>query len=190
MKQRVHKPGFRRALAVAVISAMAVLPASALGAEPISEQSHFVGTHAGLDFCGVTVDEVFKGTVTRTAFFDNDGNFVRFQETFSGQSVFTASNGKSVTLTFAQRFSTPPLIIDEQAGTLTFVFTITGLSEQLRAAQGGVLIHDVGLLTFAQTFDLATGKFISGEVVALNGPHDDLESGFTAFCEAFRQALA
>ena len=174
----------------AALAAATVVSARAFGAQPISEHSHFAGTHAGLDLCGVAVDEVFRGTVTSTAFFDADGNFVRFQQNFSGQSVFTASNGKSVTFTFAQRFSSPPLIIDEEAGTSTFVFTITGMSEQLRATHGGVLTHDVGLLTFAQTFDLETGTFISGDVVALNGPHDDVESGFTSFCEAVTQTLA
>jgi len=178
------------AISAALIAAAAVVPARAFSAQPISEHFLLAGEHEGLDFCGVTVDEVFRGTFTRIAFFDNNGNFVRFQETASGTSIFTAANGKSVTLTFAQRFSAPPLIIDEQAGTSTYVFTITGMLAQLRAAQGGVLIRDAGLLTFAITFDLETGAFISNEVVALNGPHPELESGFTALCEAFTQALA
>jgi hypothetical protein len=92
-------------------------------------------------------------------------------------------------LTFAQRFSAPALIVDEQAGTSTYVFTITGMLDQLRAGQGGVLIRDAGLLTFAITFDLETGAFVSNEAVALNGPHPELESGFTALCEAFTLAL-
>jgi hypothetical protein len=190
MKHRVNKPSFRRALVLAVITVLAVLPASAFGAQPISDHYRLVGEHEGLNQCGLTVDEVFKGVFTNTVFLDNEGNFVRAQQTASGTSIFTAANGKSVTVHFAQRSSNPPFIIDEQARTLTFVFTITGMPSQLRATHGGVLTQDVGLLTFAQTFDLETGTFISGEIVALNGPHDDLESGFTAFCEAFTQALA
>ena len=178
------------AVAAALVAAAAALPARAFSAQPITEHFLLAGEHEDLDFCGVTVDEVFRGTFTRIAFFDNDGNFVRFQETASGTSTFTAANGKSVTLTFAQRFSTPALIVDAQAGTYTYVFTITGMLDQLRAAPGGVLTRDAGLLTFAINFDLETDAFISNEVVALNGPHPELESGFTALCEVFTQALA
>jgi hypothetical protein len=177
-------------VAAVLVVAAAVLPARAFSAQPISQHFLLAGEHEDLDFCDVTVDEVFRGTFTRIAFFDNDGNFVRFQETASGTSTFTAPNGKSVTLTFAQRFTAPALIVDEQAGTYTYVFTIAGVLDQLRAAQGGVLIRDAGLLTFAITFDLETDAFISNEVVTLDGPHPELESGFTAFCDAFTKVLA
>jgi hypothetical protein len=176
-------------VATVLSAAASVRPAPALSAQPATEHFFVAGEHQDLDFCGVTVEEVFRGTFTRIAFFDDDGNFVRFQETASGTSTFTAANGKSVTLTFAQRFSAPTLVVDEQAGTYTYVFTITGMLDQLRASQGGVLIRDAGLLTFAITFDLETDAFISNEVVALSGPHPELESGFTALCQAFTQAL-
>jgi hypothetical protein len=182
----------RRALLVGFVLLLgtAVLPASATGVPPTREHYRLVGVHEDLVYCGLTVDETFKGVFTNHAFFDSDGNFVRFQGTAAGSSTFTAANGKSVIVTFAQRMTNPELIIDEAAGTSTFVFTITGLSDQLRAAAGGVLTLDAGLLTFAITFDLETGAFISNQVIALHGPHPEIDTGFTALCEAFVAALA
>ena len=45
-------------------------------------------------------------------------------------------------------------------------------------------------MTFADTFDLETGDFISSEVVINKEPHLDLDSDFALFCEVVTEALA
>jgi hypothetical protein len=45
------------------------------------------------------------------------------------------------------------------------------------------------VITFADTFDLETGEFISSETI-VNGPHPEAESDFTLFCEVITGALA
>jgi len=53
-----------------------------------------------------------------------------------------------------------------------------------------VLLRDAGVISFANTFDLETGDFISFEVTVNNGPHPEADSDFTLFCETLTAALA
>ena len=78
---------------MALVTALTVLPASALGAKPDIFHTHFVDTEEGVDVCGVIVDIVSEGVFTDKAFFDKEGNFVRFNSTASAMSTLTAENG-------------------------------------------------------------------------------------------------
>jgi hypothetical protein len=84
----------------------------------------------------------------------------------------------------------PDAVIDETAGTVTTLFTLKGLATKLQTANGPVLLRDVGLVTATATLDLDTDELISFEVLVVRGPHPDLESNFTLFCEVFTEALA
>jgi hypothetical protein len=179
-----------RALLLALITALAVLPASAFGAKPEIFHAHFLDTEEDVDVCGVIVDVVAEGVFTDKAFFDKEGNFVRFVSTASGKVTLTAENGKSVIIQFAQQFIEAEPIVDEEAGTITFVFTFKGLPEKIQTAHGPVLLRDAGILTFADTFDLETGEFISSEIIVNKGPHPEADSDFTLFCEVISEALA
>jgi hypothetical protein len=44
--------------------------------------------------------------------------------------------------------------------------------------------------TFADTFDLNTGDFISGEILVNSGPHPEADSDFVLFCEVITAALS
>jgi hypothetical protein len=61
-------------------------------------------------------------------------------------------------------------VVDE-AGTITFLASSKGLPEQIKTPSGPVLTRDAGIITFADTFDLETGEFISSELVLMKGPH-------------------
>lgn len=50
-------------------------------------------------------------------------------------------------------------------------------------------LRDAGIATFVDTFDLETGDLISSEVI-VEGPHAELDSDFTLFCEVITEALA
>ena len=186
----MSRPTWIRAFVVALIAAFVVLPASALGAKPEIFHANFLDTEEDADVCGITVDIVAEGVFTDKAFFDNDGNLVRFQSTSSAKITFTAENGKSVINQFSQQYVEAEPIIDEAAGTITFVFSFKGLPELLRTPQGPVLLRDAGLITFADTFDLDTEELLSSEILVNRGPHPDADSDFTLFCEVITEALA
>lgn len=81
-------------------------------------------------------------------------------------------------------------IIDEEAGTITFLTSPIGLPEKIQTANGPVLLRDAGVITFADTFDLETGEFLSSETIVNKGPHPEADSDFTLFCEVITGALA
>jgi hypothetical protein len=75
-------------------------------------------------------------------------------------------------------------------GSLTFVDTFKGVAEQMKTPDGTVLLLDAGLISYALTFDLDTGEFISFEILVNNGPHPEVESDFMLFCEVLTDVLA
>jgi hypothetical protein len=91
---------------------------------------------------------------------------------------------------FANQYVETEPIVDETAGTITFVYSFKGLPEVLRTPQGPVLLRDAGLITFSDTFDLETEEFLSSEILVNRGPHPDADSDFTLFCEVISEALA
>jgi hypothetical protein len=97
-------------------------------------------------------------------------------------------NGKSVVISSAGLISGPAPIVDEEAGTITFLTSFKGLPEKIQTANGPVLLRDAGFVTFADTFDLETGEFISSEIT-VKGPHPELDSDFTLFCEVISEEL-
>lgn len=183
------RPTLVRTLLLGLVAMLAVFPATALGAKPEIFHTHFIDTDEDVDVCGVIVDVVSEGVFTDKAFFDKEGNFVRFMSTASATTTFTAANGNSVTIQNAGQFTDVAPLIDEEAGTITFFTTFKGLPEKIGTPQGPVLLRDAGVITFVGTFNLETGAFISSDVI-IKGPHPEAESDFTLFCEVITEALA
>jgi hypothetical protein len=185
----MSRPRMLRAGVVALVVALLVVPASALGAKPEIFHAHFLDTDEDVDVCGVIVDIVSEGVFTDKAFFDKEGNFVRFMSTSSAKTTLTAENGKSVIIQNAQQFTDAEPLVDEEAGTITFITTFKGLPEKIMTAHGPVLLRDAGVISFVDTFDLETGEFLSSGVI-VKGPHPEADSDFTLFCEVISEALA
>jgi hypothetical protein len=179
------RPTLARALLVALITALAVLPASAFGAKPIEQfHDHFTESFSD-EICGIPVD--VDVVVTDNFFLYADESF---KDTSSFMSTFTNPvNGESVVISSAGLVSGPPPIVDEEAGTITFLTSFKGLPEKIQTANGSVLLRDAGIITFADTFDLETGEFISSEITVNRGPHPEADSDFTLFCEVISEAL-
>jgi hypothetical protein len=177
------RPTVVRALLVA-LTVLAVLPASALGAKPVEQfHDHFTESFSD-EICGIPVDVDL--VVTDNFFLYADDSF---KDTSSFMATFTNPvNGKSVVVSSAGLVSGPAPIVDEEAGTITFFTTFKGLPERIQTANGPVLLRDAGFVTFADTFDLETGEFISSEIT-VKGPHPELDSDFTLFCEVISEAL-
>jgi hypothetical protein len=174
-----------RTLLVALITALAVLPGSALGGKPVEQfHDHFTESFSD-EICGIPVDVDL--VVTDNFFLYADDSF---KDTSSFMATFTnPANGKSVVISSAGLVSGPAPLVDEEAGTITFFTSFKGLPEKIQTANGRVLLRDAGVVTFADTFDLETGEFISSEITVNKGPHPELDSDFTLFCEVISEAL-
>jgi hypothetical protein len=174
-----------RTLLVALITALAVLPGSALGGKPVEQfHDHFTESFSD-EICGIPVDVDL--VVTDNFFLYADDSF---KDTSSFMATFTnPANGKSVVISSAGLVSGPAPLVDEEAGTITFFTSFKGLPEKIQTANGRVLLRDAGVVTFADTFDLETGDFISSEITVNKGPHPELDSDFTLFCEVVSEAL-
>jgi hypothetical protein len=172
-------------LLVALITALAVLPGSALGGKPVEQfHDHFTESFSD-EICGIPVDVDL--VVTDNFFLYADDSF---KDTSSFMATFTnPANGKSVVISSAGLVSGPAPLVDEEAGTITFFTSFKGLPEKIQTANGRVLLRDAGFVTFADTFDLETGDFISSEITVNKGPHPELDSDFTLFCEVISEAL-
>jgi hypothetical protein len=181
----MSRPTFVRALVAALITVFAVLPGTASGAKPVEQfHDHFTDSFSD-EICGIAVDVDL--VVTDNFFLYADGTF---KDTSSFRATFTnPENGKSVVVSSAGQVTGPPPIVDEEAGTITFLVSFKGLPEKIQTAQGPVRLRDAGVITFADTFDLETGEFISSETI-VKGPHPEADSDFTLFCEVITGALA
>jgi len=171
-----------RAILTALVVVLA-LPGAVLAAKPIAAfHDHFTDSFSG-DICGIPVN--INVVVTDNFFLYADDSF---KDTSSAMQTFTnTDNGRSVVLSSAGNVQGTALI-DEQAGTITFVTTYRGLPEKIQTARGAVLLRDAGVISFADTFDLQTGDFLGSEVT-VKGPHPEADSGFVAFCQVITAAL-
>jgi hypothetical protein len=173
---RLFKMTLIRAVLVATVIALAV-PATALAAKPVA-QFHDRFTESFPDeLCGIAVDVTIVVTDNFFVYADDS-----FKDTSSFKATFTnPETGGSVMINSAglvQGMS----IIDETAGTITFVTSFLGLPERIQLPHGRVLLRDAGFATFTTTFDLVTGELLEENIV-LHGPHPDLESEFALLCE-------
>ena len=171
-------------LLLAIVTVLACVTAATGLAAGSTQVTHFSFTKPS-NVCGFSGTTAGHGTLV----FRDTGNGTYFMsETFFG--VFTADNGKSTTLSFAGPIKqTSPLVIDEQAGTVTIVTTTGGLYERLSITHGPTLSRDAGIFTAVDVFEYTgdpsnpVGDFISETLSGLHGPHPDLLSGFSVFCD-------
>ena len=172
-----------RVLLAAVLTVL-VVPLSALAAKPVERfHDNFTDTFSD-EVCGIPVDGVAVGVDTFVLYADDS-----FKDTSSVRVTLTNPvNGKSIVISNAGQV-TGTALVDEAAGTVTFVTTFKGLPEKIQTANGSVLLRDAGIAVFTDVFDLETNELISSDV-EIRGPHPDLESDFEAFCEVVTPALS
>jgi hypothetical protein len=177
------RPTLRQTLAAAFV-AFVLLPAGAFAAKPVEQfHDHFTDTFSD-ELCGIPVDG--EVVVTDNFFVYADDSF---KDTSSVMVTYTnPENGKSVVLSNAGQV-TGTAVIDEEAGTISFLTTYKGLPEKIQTTGGPVLLRDAGVITFVDTFDLETGEFISSDLI-VKGPHPEADSDFELFCEVMTEALS
>jgi len=171
--------------AAAVLACVSTATALAAGSTHVTQFSYTTPPHLT---CGILGSAVVHGTNV----FRDTGDGTSFMSgTWFG--VFTAANtGKSTTLSFAGPVTqASPPVIDQLAGTVTITTTDGGLFERLSITGGPTLSRDAGSVTlvdvYGYTGDPANpvdfNDFISETVSGLDGPHPDLLSGFSIFCD-------
>jgi hypothetical protein len=178
----------RRSLIVGTMLSLAgllLVPTTAGAAGP--EHGNFSGTATNVDLCGFTTTLTFRGVDNFFPVFDSSGNIVAFKDTHQERDVYTAANGKSVVDHFVQQVTAT--FTANPDGTTTFVATYKGLPEQLSTPNGPVLTQDVGLATIVYVFD-SSDNLISVTPIVEHGPHPDLGSGFSLFCQVVTAALS
>ena len=174
-----------RLMALVAVAVLAGAIAASSGAAGATEVDHFTDGPFADNICGVDGTTTVHGT---SVFRDTGNNTFFAAGTF--WAVFTADNGKSITIFAANtaKVLSPP-VIDTQAGTITQVITFNGLPEKLSVTHGPTLLRDAGVVTQTQVYeytgdpDNPFGEFISRTFSGLHGPHPDLVSDFAAFCD-------
>lgn len=193
---RTHR--FGAALVVAATLAAFVLGTAAPASAKLIERSHDRNTITfdPDEVCGIPV-------VTTVTFVDNfmvrtnRQGYLLFQD--SGRSTVTwtnPENGKSVSdITSGISFKDLSVTVNSD-GTVTVRTAIVGVPETLRLPDGTVLVRDVGRLVLATVLDdngtpgdPEDDIFVSSSVESVSGPHPELDSDFTLFCDTVVPAL-
>ena len=173
-------------VAAAALLVALVLPAGGLAARPVEGPGHFTFTDSFPDsICGIAGTSVVNGRENFALWADGT-----FQDTLGLTQVFTATaSGKSAEIQVAVHTTGSLDPIDNGDGTISFVNTKTGLPEKLSIANGPVLSRDAGAVTFTFVWDPVTGIPLYETLSGLHGPHPDLTSGFSVFCDVLVSAL-
>ena len=169
-----------------VASVSLALMASSAASAPLVDRFHgTISVTFPDNVCGIDGTSVLNVVANGQDFADDTSK----SELRSNQIFTSAATGKSVSIFVANEFVATGAPIDNGDGTITFTETNKGLQEKLKLPNGTVLSRDAGLVTFNDTFDATTGEFLGQTISPENGPHPDLDSGFTLFCDVIVPAL-
>ncbi len=176
-------------LCVALASLFVVAVPSQVTAAPaiFHDHNNFTDSFPG-ELCGIAGTFVRSGVGTFTVRSNNS-----FSDHLELNLTFTSTaTHKSVVLHVAQTVTGNAMPIDNGDGTMSFINTFKGLPEQIRIANGPVLLRDAGTVTFTFTFSVdADGNFIfASDTFSVHGPHPDLLSDFALFCDVVIPALS
>jgi orotate phosphoribosyltransferase-like protein len=157
---------------------------------------HIVLTILDDEVCGVPVTttvDIINNSQERLA----HSGFPLFKDTGQGTITWTnPANGKSVSQFFAGVSDKDLTVVDNGDGTITLRTAITGVPEKITQANGKPLTMDVGRVVFVSVIDYNgtptnadDDVLISQSVESISGPHPDLQSDFTLFCQVVVPAL-
>ena len=157
----------KRLIGLVLVGSLALVVAGNAGAVPPVHSSESFD-YGGSSSCGTFAD-VYTGhlDIGVTTTLDKAGNPVRDVVHFNGWETNYRSDLPSVSITGHRSFN---VIFEYQTGVerdVGNVYTQTAPGQ-------GVLFHDVGSVIFA------------GGEITIHGPHDVLEQGDAAFCNALR----
>lgn len=169
------------------VALLLALMASTARAAPVVHHFHnsFSDTFADT-LCGVDGTSVVNSVANVQILADDTlRSEVRLSQVFT-----SATTGKSVSILVAAQFVAAGSPIDNSDGTVTFTDSFKGLSERIKLADGRVLSRDAGFYVVNDTFDATSGDFLGETISPENGPHPDLDSGGSLFCDLIVPALS
>ena len=188
---------------LAVLSALVACGTLLAMVQPAAAQlvdrthQHMVATIPNQAVCGVkpvtiTVD-VIDNSQERLA----HSGFPLFKDTGSGTVTWTnPANGKSVSQFFAGVSDKDLTVVDNGDGTITLRTAVTGVPEKLILSNGQTVTMDVGRVVFVSVInyngtptDTSDDVLISQSIESISGPHPELQSDFTLFCQVVVAAL-
>ena len=157
---------------------------------------HIVLTIPNDEVCGVPVTttiDIINNSQERLA----HSGFPLFKDT--GRGTFTWTNpvtGKSVSNFFAGVSDKDLTVVNNGDGTITLRTAVTGVPEKITQSNGKPLTMDVGRVVFVSVIDYngtptdtSDDVLISQSVESISGPHPELQSDFTLFCQVVVPAL-
>jgi len=157
---------------------------------------HIVLTIPNDEVCGVPVTttiDIINNSQERLA----HSGFPLFKDT--GRGTFTWTNpvtGKSVSNFFAGVSDKDLTVVNNGDGTITLRTAVTGVPEKLILSNGKTVTMDVGRVVFVSVInyngtptDTSDDVLISQSVESISGPHPELQSNFTLFCQVVVPAL-
>jgi hypothetical protein len=170
---------------VSLLAGFVIIPTTAHAAGPM--HITLSGTQTGVDVCGITVTLSIKGVDNYSSVLDSSGNLIAFTDTHQERDTYTAANGRSVASSLAQHVT--GTLTPNPDGTFTLLETFNGLAEKISTPNGPVLTRDAGLVSVEFVVD-SSFNFLSGPTILVQaGPHPELDSGFTLFCQIVKPLL-
>ena len=176
----------RFALVVGIVVALGLgsVP-TADAANPGVSRFSFTESFTEPDFCGtgeaVDVSVTVKGTE-----FLSPNQPVDSRNVTEVKVVYTNPENGATVIRHAAGPVSETFVSGDPEGVHTVELVVTGLSGQLRTANGSVLLG-AGTIVFRETFN--GEELISREILVNRGPHPNLESDLALFCEVTTAAL-
>jgi hypothetical protein len=180
------------AAAAACLVGLTATPAAA--AKPFENVTERVTDTFEEEICGIDVDTTISFVDHYLARTGPNG-FPLFQSSGHGTTTwYNPETGLSVTVNNSGGFKDLS-VTDNGDGTITVITQTVGVPEEITLDDGTVALKDVGRVVFSTVLDYnGTPEadddiFISQEVLSISGPHPELESDFTLFCETVVEGL-
>jgi hypothetical protein len=158
-------------------------------------REHIVLTIPNDEVCGIPVTTTIDVVISEQERLAKSG-FPLFKSHGRGTLTWTnPATGKSVSFSFSA-VTKDLTVVDNGDGTITLRTAVTGIPEKIKLSGGAVLMMDVGRVVFVTVLDyngtptnVEDDEVVSESIESISGPHPDLESGGTLFCEVLVPAL-
>ena len=176
----------KRIMFVALLAALLGIPAA--GAAGPAVHDHDTFTDVDTNFCGTGESIDVAGRFNTVVWIGETGGDpeqdlrVRFNYSVT---LTNPDTGASV-VDSAAGLVTNEIIQGLESGAHTHQYVESGLRAKLKLANGGVLTHDAGQITYTVSFD-ANDNLTGVEVISVHGPHPAFESD--VWCDAATEAL-
>lgn len=158
---------------------------SALAASPDPNRFTIMESFTDDNFCGTGQSVDVSVSVKGMEFFAPN-QAVDYRNIAEVKVVHTNPENGAIVVRHAAGLISQTLVSGDPEGVHTVEVIVSGLSGQLRTADGSVLLG-AGYVVFREVFN--GEEFVSREILVNRGPHPNLESDLALFCDVTTDAL-